>query len=110
MGHGVSGDHGAHALKQNTATEACRFALERVAALRLKAAGSYVRGLDQRAKNVRKQTAKVCNKYAVWSKTCRRGVSYFFYEYALKNTKGKGCRDINYINRDQIQFEGDKPI
>lgn len=59
MENGVSGVPGAHALKQNSATEEPKFALVCVAVPLLKMVESFAQGLGPKARNVQKQIAKV---------------------------------------------------
>ena len=56
---GVSGVPGAHAPKQNSATEEPKFALVCVTVPLLKTVESFAQGLGPKARNVQKQIAKV---------------------------------------------------
>ena len=56
---GVSGVPGAHAPKQNSATEERKFALVCVTVPLLKTVESFAQGLGPKARNVQKQIAKV---------------------------------------------------
>ena len=83
---GVSGVPGAHAPKQNSATEEPKFALVCVTVPLLKTVESFAQGLDPKARNVQKQIAKVLSIFEIFLRTYQEMV-YFTSFRVLKSLR-----------------------